>query len=94
MSKPRVPGKGRAFGALRQLSEVSISRTQDLHIQHALKSTAGLERRLKKRGRHPLIQTGEEADAWAKGQPWYPRVVLKQSTPNWWVWWTRPEGGL
>lgn len=58
-----------------------------------LPSTEGLVpvRRKRMRGDSERLETHDEVDAWAKGQPWFPRLVYKRFDARWWIFWVRPE---
>lgn len=68
---------------------VRFEQRRRVEARDAERSTLGLEKRLKKRARP--YDTIEEAEAWAKQQDWWGRVVIKQFTPRFWIWWIRPQ---
>ncbi len=55
-------------------------------------ATDGLERRLLKHSRERMLDR-DQAEAWAKRQPWYSRVVMVKCSARHWVWFLEPEGG-
>jgi len=48
--------------------------------------TTPLQRLRRKRGPGTDLPTNEEAMAWAKKQPWWPRVVEMGNSRDWWIW--------
>jgi hypothetical protein len=60
-------------------------------VTAALGSTGGCEIVRRKRGPEPRLLRSEDADAWARQQPWHARIVRRLCTGTYWVWHVRLE---
>lgn len=58
-------------------------------FHRATGNTDGLEIVRKRRGAG--ARDSEEAEAWARTQPWHGRVVTRKQSLTWWCWFLQPE---
>ena len=56
----------------------------------ALAPTKGLVPYRRPRGRADVAEDADQAVAWAKAQPWYPRVRATRCDVRWWTWFVEP----
>jgi hypothetical protein len=60
-------------------------------MEAALRSTAGCVLVRRRCGVGAELRDSEQAEAWAKTQPFYSRIVHRGRSREFWCWWVRPE---
>ena len=73
------------------MSRFDCNESARARVSAAYDATHGCELIRRKRGPAGLLRS-EDAEAWAKSQPFYSRIVRRVCTAVYWCWWVRKEG--